>query len=187
LPSLLCMNTLLLKWINQHWTGLKCVSFIERPNCMKYHIGMFQKIGANSELVLFSFIEWKQEMKKYCWNFQICFKYIFWKALVLILLSLGLIYYCSGQSYKTLFGFNLCFCKNSKCVCFGVSVCVCVKCICVFVQRILKGEVSLYHWPPVWLVWYRLYDNWQFLFLFVKYTNPNQTNRRSTVQLNFPL
>jgi len=27
-------------------------------------------------------------------------------------------------------------------------------------QGILKGEVSLYHWPPVWLVWNQLYDNW---------------------------
>jgi hypothetical protein len=25
------------------------------------------------------------------------------------------------------------------------------------VQRILKGEVSLYRWPPVWLVWIRLF------------------------------
>jgi hypothetical protein len=33
-------------------------------------------------------------------------------------------------------------------------------------QGILKGEVSLYHWPPVWLVWNQLYDNWQFLCLF---------------------
>ena len=49
-------------------------------------------------------------------------------------------------------------------------------------QGILKGEVSLYHWPPVWLVWNQLYDNWQFLCLFAKQTNPNQSNRRSTVQ-----
>ncbi len=27
---------------------------------------------------------------------------------------------------------------------------------------------SLYCWPPVWLVWNRLCDNWQFLFLFEK-------------------
>ncbi len=27
-------------------------------------------------------------------------------------------------------------------------------------QGILKGEVSLYHWPPVWLVWNQLYDDW---------------------------
>jgi len=33
-------------------------------------------------------------------------------------------------------------------------------------QGILKGEVSLYHWPPVWLVWNQLYDNWQF-FVFI--------------------
>ncbi len=54
-------------------------------------------------------------------------------------------------------------------------------------QGILKGEVSLYHWPPVWLVWNQLYDNWQFLFLFAKQTNPKQSNRRSTVQGYFPL
>ncbi len=49
-------------------------------------------------------------------------------------------------------------------------------------QGILQGEVSLYHWPPVWLVWNQPYDNWQFFFLFAKQTNPNQSNRRSTVQ-----
>ncbi len=54
-------------------------------------------------------------------------------------------------------------------------------------QGILKGEVSLYHWPPVWLVWNQLYDYWQFLFLFSKQTNPNQSNRRSIVQWYFPL
>ncbi len=54
-------------------------------------------------------------------------------------------------------------------------------------QWILKGEVSLYHWPPVWLVWNQLYDNWQFLFLFTKQTNPNQSNRRSTVKWYVPL
>jgi len=57
----------------------------------------------------------------------------------------------------------------------------------VFVQRILKGEVSLYHWPPAWLVWNQLYDKWQFLFLFAKQTIPNHPNRRSTVQWYFPL
>ncbi len=54
-------------------------------------------------------------------------------------------------------------------------------------QGILKGEVSLYHWTPVRLVWNQLYDNWQFLFLFAKQTNPNQSNRRSTEQWYFPL
>ncbi len=54
-------------------------------------------------------------------------------------------------------------------------------------QRKLKGEVSLYHWPPVWLVWNHLYGNWQFWFLFAKQNNPNQSNRRSTVQWYFPL
>ncbi len=42
-------------------------------------------------------------------------------------------------------------------------------------QGILKGEVSLYHWPPVWLVQNQLYDYWQFLFLFAKQTNPKQS------------
>ncbi len=52
-------------------------------------------------------------------------------------------------------------------------------------KGILKGEVSLCHWPPVWLVWNQLYDNWQFLFLFAKQTNPNQSNMRSKVQWCF--
>ncbi len=54
-------------------------------------------------------------------------------------------------------------------------------------QGILKGEVSLYCWPPVWLVWNQLYENWQFLLLFAKQTNPNLSNRRSTVQWYLPL
>jgi hypothetical protein len=53
------------------------------------------------------------------------------------------------------------------------------------VQGIRKGEVSLYHWPPVWLVWNQLYDNWQFLFLFAKQTNPNQSNRRPPLSIPF--
>ncbi len=53
-------------------------------------------------------------------------------------------------------------------------------------QGILKGEGSLYHWLPVWLLWNRLYDHWQFLFLFAKQTNRNQSNRRSMVQWYFP-
>jgi hypothetical protein len=57
----------------------------------------------------------------------------------------------------------------------------------VFSQGILKGEVTLYCWPPVWLVWNQLYDYWQFLFLFAKQTNPNQSNRRSMGQWYFPL
>ncbi len=54
-------------------------------------------------------------------------------------------------------------------------------------QGILKGEVSLYHWPPVCLVWNQLYDYWQFLFLFAKQTTPDQSNRRSMVQWYIPL
>ncbi len=56
------------------------------------------------------------------------------------------------------------------------------QCDDVTMQGILKGEVSLYYWPPVWLVWNQLYGNSQFLFLFAKQTNPNQSNRRSPVQ-----
>ncbi len=59
--------------------------------------------------------------------------------------------------------------------------------ICYFNQEIQKGEVSLYHWPPVWLVWNQLYDNWQLLLLFAKQTYPNQSNWRSIVQWYFPL
>ena len=40
-------------------------------------------------------------------------------------------------------------------------------------QGILKGEVSLYHWPPIWLIWIQLYDKRQFLFLFAKQTIPS--------------
>ncbi len=35
-------------------------------------------------------------------------------------------------------------------------------------QGILKGEVSLYHWPPVWLVWNQLYANWNLCFYLQK-------------------
>ncbi len=37
---------------------------------------------------------------------------------------------------------------------FHIFVCV-LECLS---QGILKGEVSLYHWPPVWLVWNQLYE-----------------------------
>ncbi len=32
-------------------------------------------------------------------------------------------------------------------------------------QGILKGEVSLYHWPPVWLVWISLFCKWKTKFV----------------------
>ncbi len=56
----------------------------------------------------------------------------------------------------------------------------------IHTRESLNGDVSLYHWPPVWLVWNQVYDNWQFFFLFAKQTNPNQPNRRLTVQWYFP-
>ncbi len=48
-------------------------------------------------------------------------------------------------------------------------------------QGTLKGENITVHWPPVWLVWNQLFDNYQFSFLFAKQINPNQSNRRSMV------
>jgi hypothetical protein len=85
--------------------------------------------------------------------------------------SVGLI--CS-ELLKPFFSWN-----NCCCCCPGIL-------FLSFLRGILKGEVSLYHWPPVWLVWSQLYDTWQFLFLFAKQTNPNQSNRRSMVQWYFP-
>jgi len=54
-------------------------------------------------------------------------------------------------------------------------------------QGILKGEVSLYRWPPVCLVWNQLHYNRPFLFLFAKQANLNRSNRRSMLQWYFPL
>ncbi len=50
-------------------------------------------------------------------------------------------------------------------------------------QGILKVEVSLYNWPPVWLVLNQLYDDWQFLFLFAKqdYSKPVEQEVNGTV------
>ncbi len=42
------------------------------------------------------------------------------------------------------------------------------KCLRVTNQGKLKGDVSLYCWPPVWLVWNQLYNNWLFLFFIYK-------------------
>ncbi len=56
----------------------------------------------------------------------------------------------------------------------------------MFEQGILKGEVSLYHWPPVWLVWNSLFCKWKQKLSVIIHLNPNQSNRRSTVQWYFP-
>ncbi len=53
-------------------------------------------------------------------------------------------------------------------------------------QGILKGEVSLYCWPPVWLVWNQLYNNWQFLFLFAKQTNPKPVKHEVNITVILP-
>ncbi len=43
-------------------------------------------------------------------------------------------------------------------------------------------EVSLYCWPPVWLVWISLFCKWKQKLSVVIQLIPNQSNRRSTVQ-----
>jgi hypothetical protein len=74
--------------------------------------------------------------------------------------------------------------SKSKCLysynCLRIDIYVFTffKACCSINQWILKGN---YH-CTVWLVWNQLCDNWQFLFLFAKQTNPNQSNRRSMVQ-----
>ncbi len=54
-------------------------------------------------------------------------------------------------------------------------------------QGILKGEVSLYRWPPVWLVWISLFCKQKQNLSVVIQLIPNQSNRRSVVQWYFPL
>jgi hypothetical protein len=49
----------------------------------------------------------------------------------------------------------------------------------LFNQGTLKGEVSLYYRPPVWLVWNQLSDNWKFSFLFAKQTGGQLYNDTS--------
>ncbi len=44
----------------------------------------------------------------------------------------------------------------------------------MFGQGILKGEVSPYHWPPVWLVWNQTTDNFCF-YLQNRLIQTNQT------------
>ena len=54
-------------------------------------------------------------------------------------------------------------------------------------QEILKGEVSLYCWPPVWLVWISLFCKLKQKLSVVLQLIPNQSNRRSTVEWYFLL
>jgi len=49
-------------------------------------------------------------------------------------------------------------------------------------QWILKGKVSLYYWPPVWLVWNQLYENWQFICK-TYYSKPVKQEANGTVIL----
>ncbi len=57
----------------------------------------------------------------------------------------------------------------------------------VLLQGMLKWEVSLYHWPPVWLVWINLFCKQKQKMSVVIQLIPNQSNRRSTIQWYFPL
>ncbi len=40
---ILCIDTLFWDWIDQYWTGLKCVSFIVKPTCTKKQVCCFGK------------------------------------------------------------------------------------------------------------------------------------------------
>ncbi len=54
-------------------------------------------------------------------------------------------------------------------------------------HRILKGEVSLYCWPPVWPVWISLFCKSKQLLSVVIQLIPNQSSRRSAEQWYFPV
>ncbi len=71
--------------------------------------------------------------------------------------------FLAGKVKATLFGQNF----QLKLGCYVVLHVLCVyiyswRLSKGFVQGILKGEVSLCRWPPVWLVWNQLYENWKF-------------------------
>ncbi len=69
--------------------------------------------------------------------------------------------------YATLWGVNL---RHYRCITqrfwLRLRSHCCPKKFYDIGQGTLKGEVLLYCWPPVWLVWNQLYDNWTFSFLF---------------------
>ena len=50
-----------------------------------------------------------------------------------------------------------------------------------------QGEVSLYSWPPVWLVWIQLLAYIELTVDLLVYSNPYQLSRRSAVQGYFLL
>ncbi len=53
-------------------------------------------------------------------------------------------------------------------------------------QGMLKGEVSLYHWPPIWMVWISLLCKLKQKLSVVIQLIPNKSNRRSTVLVILP-
>ncbi len=54
---------------------------------------------------------------------------------------------------------NFCFLWNFVlfCLVHDQNLLLCMNIADICNQGILKGEVSLYHWPPVWLVWISLF------------------------------
>jgi len=56
----------------------------------------------------------------------------------------------------------------------------------IYDQGTLKGEVSLYSWPPVWPVRISWFYKWKQNLSVVIQLIPNQPNRRSTEQWYFP-
>jgi len=60
------------------------------------------------------------------------------------------------------------------------------KCPTIF-QGTLKGEVSLYRWPPVWPVRISLFCKQKQKLSIVIQLIPNLSNKRSTAECYFPL
>ncbi len=121
------------------------------------------------------------------WNSIIWIAFVIYKYLLSInqIAKLeSIIQIVCNSNTETLSTVHICSLSLSPCVFAIISM---LFAGCYPNQGILKGEVSLYYWPPVWLVWNQLYDDGQFWFLLAKQTNPNQSNRRSMVQWYFSL
>jgi hypothetical protein len=61
--------------------------------------------------------------------------------------------------HEFFFNKNFCFLWNFVlfCLVHDQNLLLCMNIADICNQGILKGEVSLYHWPPVWLVWISLF------------------------------
>ncbi len=80
----------------------------------------------------------------------------------------------------------VCLSVHMAMICLSAYLCI-YPSVHTSVQGILKGKVSLYHWPPVWLVWISLFCKEKQKLSVVIQLIPNQSNRRSSVQWYFPL